>query len=112
MTHPSPEEFIRDKSAQWKLNRTVTIRGNGSEGRKYEREAFTFMPETGSDQCVYTVERLSNPDSGTFLRWGYWVVSRHGAMSGRWVWGRFAPMIGTADMRKLMERAVIEKTLI
>lgn len=109
-THIPADQFIAEKSDQWRLNRTVTIRGNGTEGRKYEREAFTWFPETDSDDCVYVIERLGSGEK-TMLRLAYWIVSRHGAMSGKWVFGRFCPMIPEHDLNALLAKARSEGTI-
>lgn len=45
-------------------------------------------------------------------RFGYYIVGQIGRAKDRWVWGQFCPMIPAEDLKKLMEKARREGTVI
>jgi len=102
----SAQEFIAAKSDAWKTDRDVLITGtDGEKGLKFERESFAFLPASDNPQKVFSLERIRRGKE-EHVRVGYWIVSRHGAMSGRWCWGRFAPMMSEEDFGRLAGMAL------
>lgn len=121
----SAEDFIKTKNRQFITNNVIKIKDIGREGRHlWIREAWTFMPQGNLDEKVFVVERLKKEGyEGKLAReklWkkgdieyriGYYIVGRIGRAKGKWVWGQFCPLIPEKDLKKLLEKAKMEKTI-
>ncbi|MBN1262829.1 MAG: hypothetical protein JW991_00565 [Candidatus Pacebacteria bacterium] len=106
--------------------RRLTCSALGRKGRHFWiREAWTFMPQSNLDEKVFVIERLRKESYEGKLshrgqwkkgeieyRLGYYIIGKTGRAKGKWVWGQFCPLIPANDLKKLLEKAKREKTII
>jgi hypothetical protein len=90
----------------------------------WEREAWTFMPQSNLPEKVFVVERIrlvsvqgerayeggARPGDREY-RFGYYTIGRIGRRAGQWTWGQFSPMIPEGDLMPLVEKAQAEGTI-
>lgn len=122
----SAEDFIKRKNEYLRKNKIIKTKDIGREGRHvWIREAWTFMPQGNLDEKVFVVERLRKENyEGRLARekqWkrgdieyriGYYIVGKIGRAKGKWVWGQFCPLIPAEDLKKLLEKAKKERTIL
>lgn len=120
------KEFIERKNLQFKKEKTIRVKDIGREGSHFFlREAWTFLPQSNLKEKVFIIERFRKESFKEKLahqsRWkkedieyriGYYIVGRIGRAKGRWVWGQFCPLVPQEDLKKLLEKAKREKTII
>ncbi|MCB1214518.1 MAG: hypothetical protein KDK66_03465 [Deltaproteobacteria bacterium] len=119
------QAFIRRKDLEFKKAKPIPMKDIGRAGTHYfEREAWTFMPQSNLKEKVFVIERLKKVHldgkavhSKTSLkgsveyRIGYYMIGKNGNKKGRWTWGQFCPMIPKEDFNKLMKKAAREGTV-
>lgn len=124
MNSETAEQFINRKNTDFKKQFSVRTKGITREGIYFwQREAWTFMPQSNYNEKVFVIERLRKKsyegisdrqdwDEGDVqYRIGYYIVGRIGRANGRWVWGQFCPLIPAEDFDKLMDKAKKEGTI-
>ncbi len=128
MTHTSYEEFIRLKNRQFGKDRDkkkpISMKDRGRAGSFFfVREAWTFMAQHNFDEKVFVVERPRKEgregslarefrDGEIEYRIGYFIIGKNGKLRDRWAWGQFCPLIPAQDLRKLVEKAEREGTIL
>lgn len=88
------------------------------------REAWTFMPQFNTKEKVFLIERLkrikiikpithSNLKNGEIeYRFGYYMVGKNGNRIDKWTWGESCPIIPQEDLKKIINKAEKEKTIL
>lgn len=114
------EEFIQYKTEQFKKGLLIKVKDITRQGFHYwQREAWTFMPQSNYESKVFIIERLkrvkSDIESAKIgdieYRIGYYIVGKIGRANGKWTWGQFCPLIPQEDFAKLFDKAKKEGTI-
>lgn len=122
----SAKDFIQRKNKQFKASNVIKVKDIGRQGHHFWiREAWTLMPQSNLDEKVFVIERLRKENYEGKLthkkqwkkgeieyRIGYYIVGKIGRAKGKWVWGQFCPLIPEKDLKKLLEKAKKEKTIL
>jgi hypothetical protein len=119
------QEFIKRKNKQFKKRKIIQIKDIGRKGKHFfVREAWTFLPQSNLKNKVFVIERLRKESTEGKLaygnwkkgdieyRIGYYIVGKIGKAKGKWVWGQFCPLIPANDLKRLLEKAKKEKTVL
>ncbi|MGH9556338.1 MAG: hypothetical protein ACRD2Y_11005 [Terriglobales bacterium] len=125
--HESWAQFISRKRQEWekeKEKQRLWMKDIGRKGKQsFVREAFTFMPQTTLKEKVFVIERLRHATHKGVLthpqrlgyreyRIGYFIVGKNGRRKGKWTWGQFCPLIPVNDLRRLLDKAKKENTIL
>jgi hypothetical protein len=126
----SAAQYKADLEAQWTsdlANGTISwfkdIMRNGSIG--WLREAWTLMPQTGSSDKIFAVERFrlkalkgqttqqqaSGIGNVVTHRVGYYTVFRNGNRTNEWGWAQFSPIFPDGDLMLLINQAQADGTI-
>jgi hypothetical protein len=124
----SAAEFIARRTEAWTNKpKRIRVKDIGREGfRIWEREAWTFMPQSAiPEEKILVVERwryvghegkvareLANSTGDIQYRFSYWTRGRIGRAAGKWTFGQFAPLIPQEDLARLLKLARRDGTLL
>lgn len=120
------QKFITRKNVQFKLGKEIAMKDIGRNGKVfYKIVARTFMLQSNLADKVFVIERLrqtkiegkiSHPKTDKIgdqiYRIGYYIIAKNGKSKGKWVWGQFCPTLPIKDLKKLLDKAKKEKTVI
>ncbi len=88
----------------------VGKRGAASFPPDNHRRGFTVTGEIRRRQSktphkLICLERFRWDSGRTEFRLAYYIIGKKGRARGRWVWGQYATMIPSADLRYIMREA-------
>ena len=88
------------------------------------REAWTFMLQFNIEEKVFIIERFKRENIQKPIRhkklkigqieyrFGYYMVGQNGNRIGKWTWGGFCPFIPQEDLKRLINKAETENTIL
>ena len=119
------EEFIAKKTDEWETKKTAKTKDISRTYKIiWQREAFTFMPQSNYPEKVFVIERLRKEEfvegkpqdhqkkGAIEYRIGYYIVGKIGRAKDKWVWGQFCPLIPVEDFDNLVQKAKQDKTIL
>ncbi|MFA6533936.1 MAG: hypothetical protein WCT37_02055 [Patescibacteria group bacterium] len=120
-------EFIRRKKSAFSKgeDKFVNVKDIGRKGKHYfEKEAITLMPQYNLNNKVFIIERLKRikiegDSEHKLLKNGdieyricYFIVGKIGKAKNKWWWGQSCPLIPAKDLKKLIQKAENEGTIL
>ena len=121
-------DFIIRKSAEWERQRArgtlIQMKDVNREAvHVYRHDAWTFLAQSTDAEAVTVLERLAHLETigipavplklpAAEYRLGYFIIGRVGRASGKWTWGQFSPIMLAGDLKRIVEKARAEGTLL
>ena len=64
-----------------------------------------MLPQSGLPNKLLCFQRIRFENGENFFRLGYYIIGKKPSRAGKWVWGQYATMLPSADLKELIRLA-------